>query len=118
MSVLQLTMLKRYMHKRERYFAMLNDNRIVRPFEWGTEFITDHPNGDDPRKLFAEYSKKTVENSTEFFFSPKIADFELGLQNSAPFKGGVAASRGRGGSVSSHEPQTLTWTSGIETPWV
>ena len=37
------------MHKRERYFAMLNDNRVIRPFEWGTEFITDHPNGDDPR---------------------------------------------------------------------
>ena len=32
-------MLKRYMHKRERHLAMLNDNRVVRPFEWGLEFI-------------------------------------------------------------------------------
>jgi hypothetical protein len=84
-------MLKRYMHKRERYFAMLNDNRIVRPFEWGTEFITDHPNGDDPRKLFSEYSKNTVAKSDEFFFSPEITDFDLN------------------GDI-------LTWTSAINTP--
>ena len=44
-------MLKRYMHKRERYFAMLNDNRVVRPFEWGTEFITDSANGDDDENV-------------------------------------------------------------------
>ncbi|HSU26332.1 MAG TPA: hypothetical protein VLI65_10145, partial [Pyrinomonadaceae bacterium] len=69
-------MLKRYMHKRERYFAMLNAHRIVRPFEWGTEFISDHSNGDDPRKLFAEYSKKTGANSDRFFIEPKTVDFE------------------------------------------
>jgi hypothetical protein len=84
-------MLKRYMHKRERYFAMLTDDRVVRPFEWGTEFIRDHPNGDDPRKLFREYSKKVLANSEDFFFSPKIPDHRL-------------------------EGDQLTWTSAIETP--
>jgi len=81
------------MHKRERHIAMLNDNRVVRPFEWGTEFISDHPNGDDPRKLFSEYSKHTVAHSDEFFFPPAVTDFDLN------------------GDV-------LTWTSGIETPSV
>lgn len=109
-------MLKRYMHKRERYFAMLNDNRIVRPFEWGTEFITENPNGDDPTKLFAEYSKKTVANSDEFFFSPEIADYDLFSKISPPFREGRDAFRGRGDTSSSQELQTLTWTSGIHTP--
>ena len=63
-------MLKRYMHNREREHAMRDDNRIVREFEWGTEFITDHPNGDDPRKLFSNYSKNAIANSDDFFFSP------------------------------------------------
>ena len=27
------------MHSRERYYAFLNDNRIVHPFGWGVEFI-------------------------------------------------------------------------------
>jgi pimeloyl-ACP methyl ester carboxylesterase len=88
-------MFKRYMHKRERYFAMLNDNRIVHPFGWGAEFIKENPNGDDPRKLFSEYSKKMVASSDEFYHLPEISDFQL------------------------HEDTNdVTWTSGIETPSV
>ena len=84
-------MLKRYMHNKEREFAMREDNRIVRSFDWGTEYITDHANGSDPRKLFSEYSKNTLANSEEFFCSPEISDFAL-------------------------DGDRLTWTSGIETP--
>ena len=72
-----MLMLKRWMHNRERHFAFLNDNRVVHPFGWGTELIKENPNGDDPRKLFREYAKKTVANSEEFFFSPEISDFKL-----------------------------------------
>ena len=64
------------MHKRERYFAMLNAHRVVRPFEWGTEFISDHPNGDDPRKLFVDYSKKTIADSESFYFDPGTPEYE------------------------------------------
>lgn len=78
------------MHNRERHFAMLDDNRIVHPFDWGTEYITANANGDDPRKLFTEYSRKAVANSDEFFFSPEVTDFIL-------------------------DGDVLTWTSGIET---
>ena len=86
-------MLKRYMHNREREHAMRDDNRIVRPFEWGTEYITDHANGDDQRKLFSEYSRNTLANSEDFFCSPDISDFKF--ENS---------------------DNQLTWTSGIATP--
>jgi hypothetical protein len=85
-------MLKRLMHKRERHFAFLNDNRIVHPFGWGVEFIKENANGDDPRKIFREYTKKMLANSDEFFFAPKITDYTI--QNST---------------------QHLSWTSGVET---
>jgi hypothetical protein len=88
-------MIKRWMHKRERHFAMLNDNRVVRPFEWGTEFIADNANGADPRELFRKYAKETVQHSDQFFFSPDISDFRTEI---------------------SDEEQKLTWTSGINTP--
>lgn len=78
------------MHNRERYFAMLNDNRIVREFEWGTEFVDKNPNGGDPRKVFRDYTKRVLANSDEFFFAPKIADYKL-------------------------NDNILTWTSAIET---
>jgi hypothetical protein len=62
-------MLKWYMHRRERYFAMLNDNRVVRPFDWGMEFVCG--NGHDPREFFHELSEQTVASSDEYFGLPK-----------------------------------------------
>ena len=44
-------MLKRYMHNRERAHWMRDDNRIVHPFGWGTEFVVPNANGDDPRMV-------------------------------------------------------------------
>ncbi len=79
------------MHNRERYFAMLNANRIVREFEWGTEFVKENANGDDPRQIFREYSKRMLANSDEFFHLPEITDYEL-------------------------NDKQLIWTSTIETP--
>ena len=54
------------MHNRERYYASLGAHRQVRPFEWGTEFVKENANGDDPRKIFREYTRKVLENSDEF----------------------------------------------------
>ena len=88
-------MLKRYMHNRERHHAMLDNNRVVHPFGWGTEYITDAANGGDPHQLFHDYSEWAVEHSDEFFFSPEISDFKFEIS----------------------DPESkLTWTSGIETP--
>ena len=101
-------MLKRYIHNRERHFATLDDNRTVQPFDWGTEFITDHPNGDDPRKLFSEYAKTSVEHSDEFFFLPEISDFRSESR--------LQAASSSEESLLKQGLKTLTWTSGIETP--
>ncbi len=63
------------MHKREKYFAMLNDNRVVHPFGWGEQYIGEKPS-EDPQKLFREYSKRMVANSDEFYHLPQIDTFE------------------------------------------
>jgi pimeloyl-ACP methyl ester carboxylesterase len=86
-------MLKRWMHNRERYYASLGEQRVVRPFEWGTEFVKENANGGDPRHIFREYSKKVLANSDDFFFAPKIEDYQI---NGAQ----------------------LAWTSAVETPSV
>jgi hypothetical protein len=92
-------MLKRWMHKRERYFAFLNDNRVVHPFGWGMEFTGENVNGEDPRQFFREYTKKVLANSDEFFHLPEINDYEL--------------------QTSIHDSRftihDLTWTSAIKT---
>jgi dienelactone hydrolase len=79
------------MHARERYYSQRDRNRIVRPFEWGAEFIGEHVNGDDPRSLFAAHAEEVLSRSHEFYSLPDIKDFRL-------------------------NEGLLTWTSAINTP--
>ena len=65
------------MHARERAHAQRDTNRIVRPFEWGAAFVTDHMNGDEPRQLFRRHTERAMQNSDEFYALPEIADFKL-----------------------------------------
>ena len=92
-------MLKRYMHKRERYFTMLHDNRVVRPFEWGTEFICERPNGTKPSEIFKKHTEKVLFDSDEFFRLPEKDNYEL---RAADYD-------------SKFTIQELTWTSALKT---
>lgn len=65
------------MHRREYAAHALDNNRLVRPFDWGLEYISDHVNGDDPRHVVGEYSRNAVEHSEDFYALPEIHDFEL-----------------------------------------
>jgi dienelactone hydrolase len=79
------------MHGLERRLAARGEERVVRPFEWGAEFVTDHLNGDDPAALVREYARRAVAGSDEFYALPEIADFRLASD-------------------------LLTWTSAVRTP--
>ncbi|MDM7924357.1 MAG: hypothetical protein QUS14_18890, partial [Pyrinomonadaceae bacterium] len=73
-------MLKRIMHKRERHFAMLNDNRVVRPFEWGSEFVEMggfKPASSDPAEILRGHSAFAVENSDAYFAAPEPTEFSV-----------------------------------------
>ena len=79
------------MRAREIAHTKRDDNRIVRPFAWGVEFISDHVNGDDPRSVLARHSAEAMQDSERFYELPEVPDFKL-VHN------------------------TLTWTSVVETP--
>ena len=78
------------MHARERWYHARDNNRIVRPFEWGASYILDHLNGDDPRYIFRQHTETTMRLSEDFYALPEIGDFQLG-------------------------GEYLTWTSAIQT---
>lgn len=79
------------MHARELQHARRDTNRIVRPFEWGAEFIREHVNGDDPRELFRQHTAEVMRRSDEFYSLPSVTDYCLAGEH-------------------------LTWTSAVETP--
>lgn len=68
-------MLARYIHKKERRHAGRDTNRMIRPFDWGTEYIRDHVNGDDPRVLFADHAQAVLTDSETYFTAPPVTDY-------------------------------------------
>lgn len=84
-------MFGRWMRAREIAHTKKDNNRIVRPFAWGAEFISEHVNGDDPRAIFREHTARSMAQSDKFYALPDISDYRL---------------------VGDH----LTWTSAIQTP--
>ena len=79
------------MRAREIAHTKRDDNRVVRPFAWGLEFIPDHVNGDDPRNVLREHTARAMARSEEFYALPEITDWHL-------------------------EGDHLTWTSAVQTP--
>jgi dienelactone hydrolase len=80
-----------YMHRRERWYHDRDNNRLVRPFEWGLQYVLDHVNGDDPRHVLGQHAARAMQASDEFYALPEIPDYRLAGDQ-------------------------LTWTSAIETP--
>lgn len=101
------------MHRRERYFAMLNDNRVVQPFDWGTEFVLDDVNGDDPREALRRHSREVVENSDEYFAAPEGIEFNL-ERRLYPSTASMNAGESKKPAVQKEIP-VLTWQSAVHT---
>ncbi|NNE66324.1 MAG: abhydrolase domain-containing 18 [Pyrinomonadaceae bacterium] len=89
------SMFERRIHKKEKYYAMLNDNRVVRPFGWGLEFIGED-GVDEPEAIFRDYADKMVRSSHEFFALPGTERFEVAEQESTN--------------------TSITWESSVQTP--
>jgi dienelactone hydrolase len=79
------------MRARELKHARRDENRIVRPFAWGLEFVSQHANGADPRTVLRDHTQRTMAGSEDFYALPEINDFAL-------------------------QGDCLTWTSAIKTP--
>jgi hypothetical protein len=79
------------MHVRERRHHARDNNRIVRPFEWGLSYVVDHLNGDDPQRVLSDHTQRVMQCSEDFYAPPPISDFTL-------------------------EGDQLTWTSAVKTP--
>ena len=84
-------MFGKWMRAREIAHTKRDDNRVVRPFAWGLEFISDHVNGDDPRSVFGQHTRQAMERSDRFYAQPEINGWQL---------------------IGDH----LTWPSAVETP--
>jgi len=64
------------MDRWETRLATRDQNRVVRPFEWGLDWLGLSPNGQPGRDL-EQYVAGAVASSDEFFSAPKASRFRL-----------------------------------------
>jgi dienelactone hydrolase len=68
-------MLRPFFGAWERRLASVDTNRVIRPFEWGTEWL-DLPDSSDPLADIKAWSHAAVVDSTAFFSAPIVTDFD------------------------------------------
>ncbi len=75
-----------WMYDWETRLTSVDNNRVIRPLEWGVEWARDWPcrNGhapghipQDPEKFLREFNQRIVAASDEFFSYPQPRDFRL-----------------------------------------
>ncbi len=78
------TLYGRWMTEWENRLCFRATNRVVRPFEWGLEWVSEWPattalprNGHDPEAYLRVLNRASIENSDEFFGYRPPADFRL-----------------------------------------
>lgn len=64
-------------HAWERRLAFADDNRIVRPFEWGLDWLGLDPSAADPAAAVAGWSSRTMQATDEFYAAPRLDAFDL-----------------------------------------
>jgi hypothetical protein len=69
--------IRRYEHRR----WTTDDNRMVRPFEWGLEHVEGDPSDPDPRGYLHRYALHAIAHSDEWFSGRDVTDYELGPGN-------------------------------------
>jgi hypothetical protein len=91
-------MLQWFMHSWERRLVAVTKDRVVRPFEWGLDWIPSNGHRDAaPRDVLTGWVSHVMSDTEAFFATPPTADYAF-----TPPNGG--------------EPGTLTFPSAYETP--
>jgi dienelactone hydrolase len=67
-----------YLFRRwEQQLASVDTNRVVRPFEWGLDWLGIGVNGSDPATAVRGWVDKTMANTAAFYDAPAINDYHL-----------------------------------------
>jgi hypothetical protein len=73
--------IRRYEHRR----WTTDDNRMVRPFEWGLEHLNGSALHDHPREFLNEYASEAIARSEEWFAPAYVHDYRLDAHNILTF---------------------------------
>jgi dienelactone hydrolase len=115
-----------WMYDWEHRLTSVDDNRVVRPLEWGVEWTRDWPcrNGflpgqapENPEKFFLDYNQRIVASSDAFFSYPTPADFRLETREVQVFSTRAAPDAKLEAKVKGTYGEFLRFTSLVSSPY-
>jgi pimeloyl-ACP methyl ester carboxylesterase len=69
--------LRRVFHAWERHLASISKDRVVRPFEWGLDWISDLQPDRAPADVLSEWVTSVMADTDGFFTPPPCADYQV-----------------------------------------
>jgi dienelactone hydrolase len=71
-------MLQAFFHAWERRLASVTKDRVVRPFEWGLDWIPEHrQQSGEPTERISDYVSSVMADTDAFFTPPPTTDYHL-----------------------------------------
>jgi dienelactone hydrolase len=67
----------RFFHDWERRLASVTTDRVVRPFEWGLDWLGLQPDAPEPGPALREWARQATRNSDQFFHAAPAESWEF-----------------------------------------
>lgn len=101
-----MIVLARLFHAWERRLHAVSKDRVVRPFDWGLDWIDHNGHADEspPEQVLLDWASHAISDSTRFFETPDTSDYTFQPFDSA--QGGPAGATG-----------ALSFPSALPTPY-
>src|ERR1700736_165942 len=115
-----------WMYDWEHRLTSVDDNRVVRPLEWGVEWTQDWPcrNGyrlghtpENPEKFILDYNRRIVAASDEFYSYTRPSDFRLQTREVQVFSTRAVPDPKLEAKVKGTFGEFLRFTSPVKTPY-
>ena len=115
-----------WMYDWEHRLTSVDNNRVVRPLEWGVEWARDwpcrngfcaHPAADDPEKFFLDLNRRILASSDEFFSYSHPTDYRLEKREVQVFSTREVPDPRLEAKVKGTFAEFLRFTSPVKTPY-
>jgi dienelactone hydrolase len=115
-----------WMYDWEHRLTSVDNNRVVRPLEWGAEWAREWPcrNGwsqgaatGDPEKFFLDFNRRIVANSDEFYSYTRPSDYRLERREVQVFSTREVPDPTLEAKVKGTHADFLRFTSPVKTPY-
>jgi hypothetical protein len=75
---MEISVLSRLFYQWELHLSKRDTNRVVRPFEWGLEFLSNNGlQGNDPKSFLLKYSKNALDDCRAYHAYNPVNDYRL-----------------------------------------